>query len=150
MATNKTAPIRRPGGTGYHRLKHAACGYAIGMVVHGGDHAFRGLTGDTHHATWPGSVQLVMATLTLVISAFTVVLAFSGHRYASAAAMVIGFGSAAVFLLIHMLPGWGAFNDSFVSAPSGSRITPFSWVTAVVGISASVALGLAGVRARHR
>lgn len=149
MATNKTAPMRPPGGAGYRWLRYAAWGYAIGMVVHGGDHAFRGLTGDHQHAMVPGSVQFVMGTLTLVISALTVVLVSSGHRYASVAATGIGFGSAAVFLLIHMLPGWGPFNDSFMSAPSGSRVTAFSWVTAVVGISASVALGLAGVRARR-
>ena len=149
MAGNETARIRPPWDVADRSLRYAAFGYAIGMVVHGSDHAFRGLTGDNHHAAWPGSVQIVMATLTLAISALILALVLSGHRHAPVAAIVIGFGSAAVFLLIHTLPAWG-FNDSFVSPESGARVTAFSWVTAAMGIAAALWLGLVGVRARRQ
>lgn len=149
MAANETVPTRRPAGAADRLLKYAAFGYAIGMAVHGSDHALRGLTVDHHHAVWPGGVQIVMAMLTVALSALILTLVLSRQRRAPIAAIVIGFGSAAIFLLIHMLPAWG-YNDSFVSAGSDARITAFSWVTAVVGISAALLLGFAGLRARHR
>lgn len=149
MATNETAPTRTPRGAADRSLIYAAVGYAIGMGVHGIDHAFRGLTADEQHAVWPGSVQIVMAALTLAIPALTLVLVVSGHRHASVVAVVVGFGSATIFLLIHLLPEWRGLNDSFMSAESGAHVTAYSWATAAVGIAAALWLGFAGTRARR-
>ena len=150
MTTDETTSVK-PATEALNRpLMWAASGYAIGMVIHGSDHAFRGMTGDSHHAAWPGSVQIVMAMLTLVIAALAVASVVFRYRHASVAAMVIGFGSATVFLLIHVSPEWGGFNDSFVSAQSGAQVTTYSWATAAIGIAAAVALGLAGAYSRRR
>ncbi|MDF3311055.1 hypothetical protein P3H15_39330 [Rhodococcus sp. T2V] len=149
--TTDDATSLRPATEALNRpLLWAAFGYAICMVIHGSDHAFRGLTGDDHHAVWPGSVQIVMAVLTVAISALAVASVLWRYRYASVAAMVIGFGSASVFLLIHVSPEWGGFNDSFVSAQSGAQVTAYSWVTASIGIAGAVAFGLAGAFSRRK
>ena len=144
MTTNQTAP-RSPAQTKTGRfLKYAAFCYAVGMIVHGSDHLLRGLTGDDRQASWPGAVQIVMAALTVGVSALAIAVALSDCRHAAVASMIIGFGSAAVFLAIHVLPSWASFTDSFVSAEAGARVSDYSWITASFGISAAFVLGLAG------
>ncbi|WP_280424733.1 hypothetical protein [Nocardia carnea] len=127
----------------------AALSFTVGMTVHGVDHAVRGFTGDDHHAAWPGSLQLVMAALTVVVSAVALVFAFRGGRSGALIVSVIGFGSAAIFLVIHLSPAWG-INDSFVEADAGARVTAYSWVTATLGIAGALALGVAGACAVAR
>lgn len=148
MTTKQTAPGR--GATADRFLVYSALGYAIGMVVHGVDHAIRGVTGDDAQAAWPGTVQVVAAILTLAVSAGALALVFRGHRLAPVAAVLIGFGSATVFVLVHLLPRWIALSDSFVAAQAGARVTTYSWATAALEIATALVFGVAGVRAFGR
>lgn len=147
MKTRESTSRRRTKATPSRLLTYAAVGYAVGMVVHGLDHAMRGFTTDDHHAAWPGWLQIVMAVLTLVVSALALALVISGQRYAPVAAIIIGFGSFAVFLTIHVLPRWGILSDSFMTAESGAMVTTYSWATAVLEMATALAFGIAGVRA---
>ena len=131
-------------------LRVAVYVFAIGLSVHGTDHLVRGLRTDNHHAAWPGQIQVILAGGTVVISLFTIALVRSGHRWAPVGAAIIGFGAAATFLLLHMSPGWAPWIDTFMSPQSGAMVNDYSWVTAALGISSCMLLGVAGVLAARR
>lgn len=140
-----TRRVRRPE---HKPLLWPALAYTAGMTVHGIDHAMRGVHAEHDHAAWSGNVQIFMGALTLVVSGLMVVLVLVDYGHVHIAAMIIGFGSAALFLTVHLSPQWGAITDSFLSASSGSHVTSFSWITAAIGIAAAVGLGVAGYRQR--
>ena len=131
-------------------LRLPAVAYGATMVLHGADHAVRGFTADHRHTGWPGGVQVAAAVLTLAISALLLRLVLTAYRHSDVAAIVIGFGSAALFLVVHLLPQWITFIDSFATTDSGAQVTAFSWITAVAGISAALWLGIAGLRVQRR
>ena len=84
---------------------------------------------------WAGNFQLVAAVVALV-------LVFRGHRWAPAAAAMVGLASAVGFTAAHVLPHWSTFSDSF----TGSEVAPESprsaWVAALFEIGADLAFGL--------
>lgn len=131
-------------------LRLTTVAFAAGFVIHGFDHTVRGLTGDDHHATWPGTLQVAMGVLTVLIAGVVLAMVFTGARRAPGVAVVVGFGVAAFFVLIHATPSWGGHTDSFLGAAHGARVTAFSWVTAALGTLSAFALGLAGLRTRPR
>lgn len=92
---------------------------------------------------------MAAAVLTLAISALMLRLVLTAYRHADVAAIVIGFGSATLFLVVHLLPQWIAFTDSFVTSDTGAHVTAFSWITAVAGILAALWLGIVGVRVQR-
>ena len=60
--------------------------------------------------------------------------------------MVVGFGSAALFVYAHLLPTFlPAFQDSFTSGPR-INVTWFSWLTAVAEIGTGLLFGYAGLQ----
>lgn len=125
-----------------NRLRVAALLFALALIVHGADHARRGLDVTPPAVFWAGSLQFALAAL-------TVALVLWRHRAGPVAAIVVGFASAFGFAAAHLLPTWGAFSDSFLDSAS-LGVTAFSWVTALLEIAADLFLGYAGLRAIRR
>lgn len=131
--------------TEYRALRLAALAFAIGVGIHGVDHAIRGFTPVPTPVVIAGNLQLagVIATVALV---------YLGHRLAPHAAVVIGLASAIGFSLAHLLPTWGWFSDSFVTPVANSGVTWFSWVTVFTEIGTAlvfVAVALRTLSARR-
>lgn len=148
MTLTTRAPSLRPANL--LDLRAAVYVFAVGLSVHGTDHLIRGLGTDNHHAAWPAHIQVILAGGTVLISLFAVALVRSGHPWAPIGAAVIGFGAAGTFLFLHMSPGWTWWIDTFFAPDSGAQVTGYSWVTATLGISSCVLLGVAGVLAARR
>ncbi|HVQ83736.1 MAG TPA: hypothetical protein VMS84_03010 [Mycobacterium sp.] len=117
--------------------------FTAAFAVHGLDHLRRGM------AASPPSI-MVGGTIQGLFVAVALVLVLRRHRWASQAAIVVGFGSALVFTYAHVLatflPG---YQDSFSSGPR-VNVTWFSWLTAVGEIGAGLVLGYVGLQARRR
>ena len=124
-------------------LRYSAIAFIVTVAIHGGDHLYRGIEEQSPQVVSGGTVQGVFG-------AIAVWLVFRGHRAAPAAALVVGFASALLFSVAHLLPTWGAFSDSYVTPAAGAGVTWFSWATALLEISADLLFGFAGLRAlRH-
>ncbi|MEU8894925.1 hypothetical protein [Nocardia sp. NPDC048505] len=122
-------------------LRWATAIFAVALLVHGADHLRRGM--DTISST-----VMVLGTVQFVAAALTIALVLRGHRWAPTAAVLIGFVSAAGFILVHLFPDWfGPFSDSFINPPASAKVTGFSWFAALFEIVADIALGIAGLRA---
>ena len=113
--------------------------FTAAVVVHGIDHVRRGLDASPTAVMIAGSIHAVVVLI-------AVVLVFRRTRWAPYAAMVTGFGSAALFTYAHVLPGFWTLSDSFVSEPH-THVNWFSWVTAVLEISTGIVFGVVGGRA---
>src|ERR1700677_4083045 len=68
------------------------------------------------------------------------------HRWASEAAIFVGFGSTALFTCAHLLPFLPSYQDSFTSGPR-INVTWFSWLTVAREIGTGLVLGYIGLRA---
>jgi hypothetical protein len=118
------------------------------MTVHGSDHLRRGLGMDHHEPVpWPGPVQIVLTGATVAIAALAVLVTRSGHRLAPPAAAVIGLGSAAAFLVLHLAPRRGHLVDTFIDPQYGAHVGWYSWLTLSIGLAGCLILGLVGLRA---
>jgi len=117
--------------------------FAVALLVHGADHARRGIDELPAAVFWLGNLQTVGAIVTLF-------LVFTRHRWAPVAAIAIGFASAVGFTVVHLLPDWGALSDAFPGAESHAEVTGFSWFAALFEIGADVAFGAAGVQVLRR
>jgi len=122
------------------RLRSAALVFAVAVAVHGADHLRRGTDVVTTTVLVAGGIQFLLG-------AITVVLIFRHHRWASRAAIAVGFASAIGFTAAHLLPHWSAFSDAFTGSHVAPNVTVLSWAAALFEIGADVALGWAGVRA---
>src|SRR4051812_41544063 len=71
-------------------LRVTAVIFAVAVVVHGADHVRRGLDVATAVVRDAGAIQFVLGSV-------AVVLVFRGSRWAPAAAVFVGFLSAAAF-----------------------------------------------------
>lgn len=111
---------------------------AIALLLHGADHMRRGMN------VIPPAV-MVGGTLQLILAAVTIVLVFRRNRWAPLAAVGIGYAGAVGFTAAHLLPKWGFFSDSFINAPPWARVTAFSWVTAILEIAANLIFGTIGL-----
>ena len=117
--------------------------FAGAFGIHGLDHLRRGM------AASPPSI-MVGGLIQGLFVAVAVVLVLRHHRWASTAAIVVGFGSAVLFTYAHVLPTFlPNYQDSFTSGPR-INVTWFSWLTAVAEIGAGLILGYAGLQARRR
>jgi len=117
--------------------------FAGAFLLHGFDHLRRGMDAS------PPSI-MVGGTLQGVFVVVAVVLVLRHHRWASQAAIVVGFGSALLFTYAHVLPTFlPGLQDSFTSGPRVD-VTWFSWLTAVGEIGAGLILGYAGLQTRRR
>ena len=110
----------------------------VALLLHGGDHMRRGMN------VVPPAV-MVGGTLQLILAAVTIVLVFRRNRWAPLAAVGIGYAGAVGFTAAHLLPKWGFFSDSFINAPPWARVTAFSWVTAILEIAANLVFGTIGL-----
>lgn len=125
-------------------LRWAAGVFAIALLVHGADHLRRGMDSISMTVMALGTVQLVLALVTIV-------LVFTGHRWAPPAAIGVGFASAIGFTLVHLFPDWfGPFSDSFINPPAAAGVTGFSWFAAIFEVLADLLIGVAGLRAYRR
>ncbi|GCA96857.1 hypothetical protein NCCNTM_04920 [Mycolicibacterium sp. NCC-Tsukiji] len=111
---------------------------AVALLLHGADHMRRGMN------VIPPAV-MVGGTLQLILAAVTIVLVFRRNRWAPLAAVGIGYAGAVGFTAAHLLPKWGFFSDSFINAPPWARVTAFSWVTAILEIAANLIFGTIGL-----
>lgn len=111
---------------------------AVALLLHGADHMRRGMN------VVPPAV-MVGGTLQLILAAVTIVLVFRRNRWAPLAAVGIGYAGAVGFTAAHLLPKWGFFSDSFINAPPWARVTAFSWVTAILEIAANLIFGTIGL-----
>jgi len=119
-------------------LRTAGAVFAVALLVHGADHARRGVGELAPAVFWLGNAQTVGALATLF-------LVFTRNRWAPAAAIVVGFASAVGFATVHLLPDWGPLSDAFPGAHSHAGVTAFSWFAALFEIGADLAFGAAGV-----
>jgi hypothetical protein len=120
-------------------LKVAAIAFATAFGLHGLDHLLRGMTASPMPVMIGGFIQGVFVVIALV-------LILREHPLARPAAIVVGFGSAALFVYAHLLPTFLApYQDSFVSGPR-INVTWYSWFTAVAEIGTGLILGYVGLR----
>jgi cyanate permease len=117
--------------------------FAAALGLHGLDHLRRGMTASPPSIMVAGTIQTLLVAVALV-------LVLRHHRWASEAAIFVGFGSAVGFTYAHVLPTFlPGYQDSFTSGPR-INVTWFSWLTAVAEIGAGLVLGYVGLQARRR
>ncbi len=121
-------------------LRTAGVVFAVALLVHGADHARRGVSELPPAVFWLGNAQTIGALAALF-------LVFTHHRWAPAAAIVVGFVSAVGFAVVHLVPDWGPLSDAFPGAHVHAGVTAFSWFAALFEIAADLAFGAAGVYA---
>jgi hypothetical protein len=85
----------------------------------------------------------LLAVLAWVATIVLVVLVARGHRLAGLYAATFGGVFALGFVLVHALPHWSAFSDSYGDA----NVDALSWVLAGIPFAAGVALAARGVQA---
>jgi hypothetical protein len=120
-------------------LKVAAIAFASAFALHGLDHLLRGMTASPMPVMIGGFIQGVFVVTALV-------LILREHPLARLSAIVVGFGSAALFVYAHLLPTFlDGYQDSFVSGPR-INVTWYSWFTAVAEIGTGLILGYVGMR----
>src|SRR5271156_4336721 len=121
----------------------AALAFAAAFSLHGIDHLRRGMAASPPSIMIGGMIQGLFGVA-------AVVLVLRQHRWAFEAAIVVGFGSAALFIYAHLLPTFlSGYQDSFTSGPR-INVTWFSWLTAAAEIGSGLVLGYAGLRARNQ
>jgi hypothetical protein len=121
----------------------ATIAFAAAFGLHGVDHLRRGMAASPMAVMIGGMIQglFVVAVVLLVVR---------HHPRAADSAVVMGFGSAALFVYAHLLPTFlPSLQDSFTSGPR-INVTWFSWLTAVGEIGTGLILGCIGLRYRRR
>ncbi|HWF30039.1 MAG TPA: hypothetical protein VG327_17000 [Mycobacterium sp.] len=128
--------------TARRSLAVAVIVFAAAFGLHGIDHLRRGMAASPPAIMVGGMIQGVFVVVAMV-------LILRHHRWASEAAIAVGFGSAMLFVYAHVLPTFlPGFQDSFVSGPR-INVTWFSWLTAVAEIGTGLVLGYVGLQARR-
>src|SRR5688500_18609963 len=114
------------------KLRLAAVVYAVGLALHTADHLRRGLDAVTLHVLWAGNLSTVLGVA-------AVVMIFTRHRYAPAAAVAFGFPIALGVSAVHFLPDWfGPLSDSFPA----QDMSWVSWAVVAVEVAGALAVGL--------
>lgn len=121
-------------------LKVGAALYGAGLVLHLADHFRRGTSVLT------GEVNL-LGTISTVAGVIVIGLVFTGHRWAPAAAVALGFPVAVGVAAVHLLPRWSDFSDAFPGSTTG--VNAGSWTVVLIEIAGAFALGLAGLAAQR-
>ena len=127
--------------TANRQITWAAIAFGAAFSLHGIDHLRRGMAASPPSIMIGGMIQgLFVAT--------AVVLVLRQHRWSPGAAIVVGFGSAALFVYAHLLPTFlPSYQDSFTSGPR-INVTWFSWLSAAAEIASGLVLSYVGLRAR--
>jgi hypothetical protein len=134
--------VKRVAPDGDRLLRATGVVFAVALLVHGADHARRGVGELAPTVFWLGNGQTVGALTALF-------LVFTRHRWAPVAAIVVGFAGAVGFTVVHLVPDWGPLSDAFPGAHGHADVTTFSWFAALFEIGADLAFGAAGVFALH-
>ncbi|MGO9929584.1 MAG: hypothetical protein ACLPLP_26680 [Mycobacterium sp.] len=125
--------------TAHRSLTLAMIAFVVAFTVHGIDHLRRGMAASPASIMIGGMVQGLFVLVALV-------LVLRQHPRASQAAILVGFGSAALFTYAHVLPTFlPGYQDSFTSGPR-INVTWFSWLTAVAEIGTGLILGYVGLQ----
>ncbi len=121
-------------------LNWATTAFVVGFSIHAMDHLRRGMSASPPFIMAGGYVQSVLVTAAAV-------MVLTRRARAAQAAILVGFGSAAVFSYAHLLPTFlPGYQDSFVSPPH-INVTWFSWLSAVAEIGTGLLFGFAGLEA---
>ncbi len=75
-------------------------------------------------------------------SVLLVGLALRRRPEAGPLAMLVGFGTAAGFVAVHLVPHWGAFSDPYEDL----TLNAASWVMVTLPIAAALVVGALGLR----
>ncbi|MFP3900844.1 MAG: hypothetical protein ACLFXM_08295 [Acidimicrobiia bacterium] len=138
-ATNEPSGVQEERRGTDRWLRAAALVFLVTFVGHTADHLRRGLDAISTEVEVLGNAGTV-----LTVVAIGLVLA--GHRWGPAAAVAAGLPLALGFALVHFLPDWGAFSDSF---PSGD-VDALSWLAASGEVVGALVFAAAGARALRR
>ena len=85
--------------------------FVAAFGLHGIDHLRRGMAASPPAIMVGGMIQGIFAVV-------AVVLILRHHRWASEAAIAVGFGSAVLFVYAHLLPAFlPSFQDTSISGP---------------------------------
>jgi len=121
----------------------AMMAFVAAFLLHGIDHFRRGMAASPPAVMIGGMIQGLVVVVALV-------LVLRRYRWADQVAIIVGFGSAALFFYAHVLPTFlPGYQDSFTSGPR-INVTWFSWLTAVGEIGTGLVLGCVALRARRR
>lgn len=133
--------VKTESKTAARSMTWAVIAFAAAFSLHGVDHFRRGM------AASPPSIMVGGMVQGLCVVA-VVVLVLRQYRWASDAAIVVGFGSAVLFIYAHLLPTFlPGYQDSFTSGPR-INVTWFSWFTAGAEIGSGLVLGYIGLQSR--
>lgn len=83
--------------TSHRSVTVAMIGFAAAFALHGVDHFRRGMSASPPSVMVGGTIQGLFVIL-------AVVLVLRNHSWASRAAIIVGFGSAVLFVYAHVLP----------------------------------------------
>ena len=147
-STSTTPPVgsatsTAPGGDrgsistqgGDRLLLRAAAFFTVAVLVHGADHARRGIDS-------VGTDVFMAGTSAMAVEIAIVVLACGRHRLAPLVFAGAGFSLALGYLFVHVLPARPWLSDSFTS---GAAVSALSWAAASLEIAAALVVGTAGV-----
>lgn len=81
------------------------------------------------------------------VALIAVVLAAIGSDVAAPYLVIVGFGTAAGFVLVHLAPHWGPVSDPYYDA---ARVNALSWVVLMLCIGISIAVAMVGVESRRQ
>lgn len=124
------------GVDGARVLQAAVVLFTAAVLLHNGDHVRRGADAVASDVFWVGSLSIL-----LEIAVVAVVVA--RHRVAPLLAATTGFGLAAGYVLVHVLPGRSWLSDPLFDGGAEA----LSQAAAALEIVAALALGAAGVYA---
>ena len=116
----------------------AALAFWLGVGVHGVDHLLRGLTASPVPVIIAGLIQIVLVNI-------AVWFVLTDRPAAPTWALAVGFASAALFTLAHVLPTWWFLSDSYLD-PASRGVTSFSWVTALAEIATALGFAVVGLQ----
>jgi hypothetical protein len=106
-------------------------GVLIAMIlIHDLDHVRQGRA--------LGSELYGVGAVALVTAVGTYLLAARNHRFAPAAAFIVGFGNLVGVPLVHVVPHWGPFSDPYPAA----HVDWFSWVVVAAMMLVGLVLGV--------
>jgi len=121
-------------------LRWTATLFTAAVLIHGADHARRGVDTINLDVFWLGASAIALEVA-------VVVLAFQRHRLAPLVAIATGFPLAVGYLVVHFLPERTLFSDSFTS---GDDVSLLSWSAASLETVAAMVLGIAGLAVMRR
>ena len=121
----------------YALLRYATLLYALGLIVHTGDHLHRGVDVLTPEVFWAGNISTVLGVAVIA-------LVLVGHPSAPLFATLLGFTVAPGVAAAHLLPHWSAFSDAFPGA-HGTGVTAVSWAVVLIEVAGLLAMAFAGL-----